>query len=619
MKNKFQYLILSGVMAFFFSTFSGLLAQAPGTPELTDGPQTLPPPSDLPLKTEKIENSAEESSLSEEESGAQIPPQSNVEKAAETTPPTDQETTTETTTTTTTTPPPETKALDSLNNKSPKTEKEAPASPARNKLAITLEDDLLKTDRQLKKKKDSKIKSIKSTETEIYIQDAEKYKLVEIYKNLHLNDVIEQGIRKNYDQNIKEQKNSLNEIIFQGAKNAFWMPELKINLTTSNQHISTLHAGDTPPLIPNPKTPTGNLSLTLSDYTLFNWGKDYALYLNKKTTYQRNKEILNEAKRELKLDLIGNFFYLVSAKNNELIRQDQLRQASFVYRLSKEKITIGKTSKQDYYQARSEYLKAQNDYHQAKLISDLANEKLVFLMTDEIGTKYVLTESLDYRKIKITLDESYNFATNKNPSLLTNKTSIENAERSYDVAIKETLPLPKFTVNLGAYNKNFGPTLNQTTFETYSSSSNIELVATINASWSLNGADGFFNSNKLALGRIEKELSLKEFEKNSHLTSSLIRQTYQKILSLQNQLVILEARIPSLQKAFDTILENYLSGKAKYNDFHLILMDLTDAKIVAVEYKLEHLREKLNLAKFAGLEDFPGENFEHLAVRVKGK
>jgi len=83
--------------------------------------------------------------------------------------------------------------------------------------------------------------------------------------------------------------------------------------------------------------------------------------------------------------------------------------------------------------------------------------------------------------------------------------------------------------------------------------------------------------------------------------------------------LILEARLPSLQKSFDTILENYLGGKTKYNDFHLALVELTETRILFEQTRLNHLKEKLTLAKLAGLEDFPGENFEQLATRVKGK
>lgn len=466
----------------------------------------------------------------------------------------------------------------------------------------------------------SKVRSQKqTTETEIYIQDSSKYKLNDVYKNLQLNDVIEQGLRKNYNQNIQGLKQELNEIAFSGTKSAFWLPELKVTLNTDNQRIANLKNSSRAPTTPNSNSPSGVLGLSLGDYTVFNWGKDYALYLNKKSVYERQTQIYNESKRELKLDLINSFFALASSKNIEKIRQEELRQASFVYRLSKEKITVGKTSKQDYYQARSEYLKSQNDYHDAKIVADQADEGVAFQIADSVGTKYVINEKLDYRRLKISLDEVLELATKNNPTLLTNKVIIDNAERDYDVALKENMPLPKFSINLGAYNHRFGSATNTTRYETYSGGGNVELVASINTSWAITGQDGFLNSNRLASSRVSKEIASKEFEKNTHYTQSNIRQTYKTILSLQNQLVILEARLPSLQKTFDTILDNYLSGRTKFYDFSMALDDLTTTKIYYEQVKLQHLREKLTLARLAGIEDFPGENFELLATRIKGK
>jgi outer membrane protein TolC len=491
-------------------------------------------------------------------------------------------------------------------------------STLQQKTGVIPEEELLKPKNP---KKVEKVRSQKqTTEAEMYVQqDANKYKLNDLYKNLQLNDVIEQGLRKNYDQNIRGQRQELNEIAFSGAKSAFWLPELKVTLNTDNQKISNLHTSSRPPLVPNSTSPSGVLGLSLGDYTVFNWGKDYALYLNKKSVYERNTQIFNESKRELKLDLINSFFALMSAKNIEKIRQEELRQTSFVYRLSKEKITVGKTSKQDYYQARSEYLKSQNDYHDAKIVADQADEGVAFQIADSVGTKYVINEALDYRRLKITLDEVVAIAEKNNPTLLTNKVIIDNAERDYDVALKDNMPLPKFSINLGAYNHRFGPGTNTTRYETYSGGGNVELVASINTTWSLTGQDGFLNSNRLATSRITKEIAMKEFEKNTHFTQSTIRQTYKTILSLQNQLVILEARLPSLQKTFDTILDNYLGGRTKFYDFSMALDDLTTTKIFYEQIKLQHLREKLTLARLAGIEDFPGENFELLAKRAKGK
>lgn len=524
-------------------------------------------------------------------------------------------------------PTPQTEAIppqkiDELTEEAAKLDEEASGptpTPANTSLqkrtGVIPEAELLKS----KNKKVEKVRSAAPTETQMYVQEADKYKLPDTYKNLHLNDVIEQGLRKNYDQNIRGQKQELNQIAFNGAKNAFWLPELKITLQTDDQKNSILKSSSRPPLVPHSTSPSGVLGLSLGDYTVFNWGKDYALYLNQKSAYERTTQIYDESKRELKLDLINSYFTLMISKNIEKIRQDQLRQTSFVYRLNKEKISVGKTSKQDYYQARSEYLKSQNEYHDAKIEADQADEGVAFQITDPIGTKYVLNETLEYRRIKTSLDDIIKMAERNNPTLLTNKTIIDIAERSYDVALKENMPLPKFSVNLGAYNHRFGPQTNSTRYETYSGSGNVELVASINTTWSLTGGDGFLNSNKLASSRIGKEIAQKEFEKNTHYTQSLIRQTYKTILSLQNQIVILEARLPSLQKTFDTILENYLGGRVKFYDFSLSLDDLTQTKIFYEQVKLQHLKEKLTLARLAGIEDFPGDNFELLATRIKGK
>lgn len=231
----------------------------------------------------------------------------------------------------------------------------ATTSPLQKKTGVVSEEELLKP----KNKAAPKVRAQKQTETEMYVQEADKYKLTDNYKNLQLNDVIEQGLRKNYDQNLRGQRQELNEIAFSGVKSAFWLPELKVSLTTDEQKLATLRSSSRTPTDPHSTSPSGTLGLSLGDYTVFNWGKDYALYLNKKSLFDRNTQIFNESRRELKLDLINSYFSLLSTKNIERIRQDQLRQASFVYRLSKEKITVGKTSKQDYYQARSEYLKSQ--------------------------------------------------------------------------------------------------------------------------------------------------------------------------------------------------------------------------------------------------------------------
>ena len=46
---------------------------------------------------------------------------------------------------------------------------------------------------------------------------------------------------------------------------------------------------------------------------------------------------------------------------------------------------------------------------------------------------------------------------------------------------------------------------------------------------------------------------------------------------------------------------------------------MTQADVLYEYTKYRHLEEKVNLANTMGLEDFPGENFEDLAVKENGK
>ena len=70
------------------------------------------------------------------------------------------------------------------------------------KNTVLTEEDLLKP----LPKKASKASTSTINESEIYISESDKYKMRALYKPLRLNDVIEQGLRKSYDQELRNKK-----------------------------------------------------------------------------------------------------------------------------------------------------------------------------------------------------------------------------------------------------------------------------------------------------------------------------------------------------------------------------------------------------------------------------
>lgn len=470
-----------------------------------------------------------------------------------------------------------------------------------------------------KQKNENSVKEKKIRSTDIFIQEKSTYKLNESYKTISLNDVIEQGLRQNSDQEIRNLKLKLNDLNIDKNYRSFWLPSLKITLVTEEQRVGTLSSSTRESSERASTRAFGSFGFDLGTYTLFNWGKDYAIYLNNKQSLERQKQLGDEEKKDLKLDLITDYLELIKKKNVLKVRQDQLRRASFIYRLNKEKVNVGKTSQQDYYLARATYLKSQTDFQNAKIDADRADENLAYLIKEKAGTKFIINEVVDYQKLKITLGNAIDLLAEKNSSIRNSKTRIDLAERELDVARKDNLPLPKFTLNLGGYRHRFGSSLNETRYTTYDDTGAIDVVATVNATWDIFGSDGLLNRDKLQRKRLELELSRHELLKAKNYSEAETQNLYKNLITLQNQLLILEARVPTTQKTFDTILENYLEGKTRFNDYKLALDDFIETKVMYETFLAEHAQQKLQLAKVIGIEDFPGENFEKIVTREKGK
>ncbi|MCO4793308.1 MAG: TolC family protein [Bacteriovoracaceae bacterium] len=450
------------------------------------------------------------------------------------------------------------------------------------------------------------------------------FKFDDNFKSLTLNDALEQGLRENFDQQIRKIETEQLELNWRDSEQAFWYPTISLNLASSTQRVGTLRDGDTEP-VKSSNLPSGTLSLDIEDYTVFNWGKDYLAFLNTKETYQRGKQQLDEKKRDLRHEIITKYFETIYYRQVEKIKKSQLRHASFLYSMNREKVTLKKVSKREYYQARSEYLRAQNEFYESRLNTSKADESLAKVLKDPAGTRYLFRERLKYLPVKTTLEEATKIAKKENTDVKDSRVGLHISNRNLDITKRDNLPLPKFTMNLGAYTHTFGRSAWATRYGTGSSAAgtandtDIELVATVNATWTISGSGGLFNSRKTRLSHIDKLISTKKLEQAKHCAESDVRGYYHGLEQIQNEMKVLGARTVSLQKMFDTSLEDYLSKKGNFQDFRQSLIEMTETDVLYELTKFLHLKEKVNLVNTMGLEDFPGENFEDLAIKEKGK
>lgn len=451
---------------------------------------------------------------------------------------------------------------------------------------------------------------------EMYFQNKNEDNLKEFFRNLSLQGAIEQALRANFNEKARVQNDYLLDLNFEDTKTEFWMPKLAISFVSEEQRIATVKSGNQNSGATS-KEASGYIRLGFDDYTLFNWGKDYLQYLNDKQTYERTKEQFKEQKRNLKHNVIIAYFDLLKSKKVEEIARDQLRHASFIYRLNKEKASVKKITAQEFYQARSEYLLAQEAYHNAKNDVLISDENLATLIGDKVGTRYVPEDELNYEKLRLSFNESIQLSEKNNPLVRDFDLAIDLAKRDEEITRRQDLPLPKVSIKLGAYNYTYGDDENSTRYRTGSNNNNVEVVAAINATWALTGRDGILNSRRREISAATKALAFKQKEAAIRNANGDIRNHYKAIQKYQNVITILEANLPTLQKSFDSALENYLNKRVSYNDYHLSLMGLIDARTRLEDARFNHTREKIKLAATIGVEDFPGQNFERLATKVK--
>lgn len=451
------------------------------------------------------------------------------------------------------------------------------------------------------------------------IQSQEKYRAKSFKDSkqaISLTGVIEQSLRANYAQNQRDYSQDILDLNWQNTKEGFWMPQLRLNISSNDQRVGRLKSSNNGGGFST--VPNASVGIDFGDYTIFNWGKDYLQYLNSKETYKRSKRHFIELRRSLRNQAIIKYFELVYLNETLKAYRRQLRQASFIYRYNREKVAIRKITKQEYYQARSEYLLAQNNFQQATNKLRVAEEEMAFLIADPPGTSYILKDQLNYERIQIPMDDAVTIAKKWNPGVLESTKDVRNSKRTYEIQRRENLPLPKFSVNLGAYKHRFGPGVNQTRYSN-DNNGNIDVVATLNATWSLTGVGGFLNSRTTEIKDINRHLSYSQLAQANHFTKSKIQRAYYRIKTYEQQIKILKASNVTNTKTYDVILENYLNRKTSYLNFQDSLLEAISSQVALAELYYLHTREKVLLAQEMGIDEFPGKSFEQLGTPTGAK
>lgn len=437
---------------------------------------------------------------------------------------------------------------------------------------------------------------------------------VSVSKPINLRGIIEEGLRRNFSERTRIFKKAKFDLEFDDAYENFWYPKLNLELQSEPTLVRKLYKDNS---LGNgtTTTPGGYVGLTFEDYKIFNWGRDYLNYLNEKDTYERNKVRLSEDKRHLRFNLIAQYFNLARAKNLLELSKYRLRQASFIYRLNREKLGLKKINQEEFLLSKQDFYSSQQSYQEH--ISNLVKEEstLSDLLGDDPNTSYQITEALKFAPMIFREEEALSLAQKQSPELLDKKLNLNNSERSYEKAVKDNLPLPEFNVRLGAFKHHYGAEGSYDRYETSPYNKNIEVVASINMTWRIFGGGGFLNQRETKKAYLDKRISEIEFLDTTRKLNVELKSYFKLIKQEENKIKTSSLMYETAKDAYDRSIDNYIGSKTSYPQIRLALENLVKSKESEENSKLNHLFYKLDLAKLIGVDDLPGNNFETLVVK----
>lgn len=439
--------------------------------------------------------------------------------------------------------------------------------------------------------------------------------LTNMAKGISLNDAIEEGLRNNNREVLRKYEFQLNELTYKDAFQEFYFPKLSLSMFTLDEHFVQNVYRDPLENEQSGQSPFGVVGLGFQDYSLFNWGKDYLEYLNSEESYERKKQELKEERRELRFNIIVNYFNLSRLAEITRAYKKQLSHTSFIYRLAKEKLSLKKINSQEFLQAKAEFLNAHTMYQNSLFEYYNQQQQLADILGDDLETSYRATDRLKFADMTIDRAVALKYVLKNRPLILQAKTDVNNAKRSYQRVLKDNLPLPKLSLRLGTYAKTFSENGQTDTFNTFDDSNNVEIAATVNMTWTIFGSGGFFNGRVTERAYYQKriaEINLKESFRKSKVANNMV---YSRIQYLEKRYRAAAAQYENAKRVFDKAIDNYISGTTKFGDIRDVLQVLIDSSIEIENVKFEHLNEKVNYASVMGLDDFPGSRFEGLVQK----
>lgn len=316
--------------------------------------------------------------------------------------------------------------------------------------------------------------------------------------------------------------------------------------------------------------PTGNLSLSLGAYTLFNSWKDRINYDLARLGYERSVQRLEEQRRSLKFQVTRSYLVQGAAQRRLEAAERSLQIARTIRDLIKSRVQLGRS-------ASSELESIEVDVNNAKIEVDRLVKELAVtgytlnqILNVDPDSEFDLVTEIEFKPIPVKLEKLRQIYENQSPEIRDAKYSKISADRALELAERGRIPLP--IVNFEGVTVNYTTDYGGRVPSAYSSLSGrpvgaLDVSAQMSLTVPLFGPEGFWNWRSVARSQISAdraELGLQATRLNGEIG---IRNAIAGLIQLEAQIKSLKGSLDQSLQLLDGVVEGV--SKRKFDRLEL--------------------------------------------------
>lgn len=316
--------------------------------------------------------------------------------------------------------------------------------------------------------------------------------------------------------------------------------------------------------------PTGNLSLSLGAYTLFNSWKDRINYDLARLGYERSVQRFEEQRRGLKFQVTRAYFVQGAAQRRLEAAERSLQIARTIRDLIKSRVQLKRSPE-------SELESIEVDVNNAKIEVDRLIKELAVtgytlnqILNVDPDSDFDLVTEIDFKPISVKLDKARQLFEIQSPEIRDAKYGKVSADRALELAERSRVPLP--IVNFEGVTVNYTTDYGGRVPTAYSSLSGrpvgaLDVSAQMSLTVPLYGPEGFWNWRSVARSQIaadRADLGLQATRLNGEIS---IRNSIAGLIQLEAQVKSLKGSLDQSLQLLDGVVENV--SKKKFDRLEL--------------------------------------------------